>query len=281
MTAREEVVAFGPAGSLIGIVTHPKDRHPDRPAILLISPSLVHRVGPFRLHVKLARYLADLGFLCLRFDFSGVGESLPRQDELPRNKSDIVETIQAVDFLATAFGTRSVITAGICRGAWVGLAAARQNRRISGLLMVDTETLVLSQQQSAIRADLASRGVFQSMRRPSSWRRLLQGRAEYRSRFAMLTSQLRARLRPEAQRKESEEAAVVLETLCARGARLLFLFSPQHRGYEYLQTVFQNRPLPPGMKIEVVPQEGYNFYTQASQRVLMQEAGRFGGQSQT
>jgi hypothetical protein len=48
------------------------------PAVMfvLLNAGAVHRQGPFRLYVHLARRLAALGFSCVRFDQPGIGDSL-------------------------------------------------------------------------------------------------------------------------------------------------------------------------------------------------------------
>src|SRR5690606_23743533 len=74
---RESAVLFGPTRSLVGVVTEPAagSARPDAPAVLILNSGLVHRVGPKRLHVRLARRLAGLGFTCMRIDLSGIGDS--------------------------------------------------------------------------------------------------------------------------------------------------------------------------------------------------------------
>jgi alpha/beta superfamily hydrolase len=77
----EEAVHFGSLGSLIGIVTSAARRNnEDKPGVVLLNPGIVHRVGPGRIYVKIARALAEQGFTVLRFDFSGIGDSSVRLD---------------------------------------------------------------------------------------------------------------------------------------------------------------------------------------------------------
>jgi alpha/beta superfamily hydrolase len=69
-------VLFGRTRSLVGIITDPPEaeRDPQRPAIVCLNAGIIHRVGPHRLYVKMARTLAAMGFVVLRFDFSGIGD---------------------------------------------------------------------------------------------------------------------------------------------------------------------------------------------------------------
>src|SRR5438045_1954876 len=95
---REEAVLFGEFRSLVGIVTEPTTQHPHlaRQAVILLNPGIVHRVGPGRIYVKIARALAKMGFVILRFDLSGIGDSAVRHDNLRFEKSAGRETHEAM-----------------------------------------------------------------------------------------------------------------------------------------------------------------------------------------
>ena len=279
MTAREEVVAFGSSGSLIGIVTHPDRFDAGHPAILLLPANGWPRTGHSRLLVTMSRRLARLGFMCLRFDYSGIGESAPRQDEVPKDRSDILETMEAMDFLETTLGVRRFVAVGFCRGARTCFATAAQDRRISGLGLIQIDVLVTSRQESPVWAEQGSRAVFESLVRPSSWMRLLRGRADYRSRLATIFARVKLKLGRDGRQKESNQVASALALLSARGVGIRFLFSPGHAGHQYLQTILrsQNRfeqPLP-GMRIDTLSQPGHDFHTQEGQRALFQATEDF------
>ena len=68
-------LVFGADRHLVGILTLPSQGDPRPIAFLLINAGVIHRVGPHRINVKLARHLAGLGFASLRFDLSGQGDS--------------------------------------------------------------------------------------------------------------------------------------------------------------------------------------------------------------
>src|SRR5262245_15533151 len=77
----EEPLQFGEGGRLLGILTLPGMRAADertRPVFVFLSAGLLHRVGPYRLHVRLGRELAQMGFGSLRVDVAGIGDSSPR-----------------------------------------------------------------------------------------------------------------------------------------------------------------------------------------------------------
>lgn len=133
----EQVLYFGPEKSLVGIVTHPSEARPGAPAILLLNAGIIHRIGPNRLYVTLARRLADLGFSVLRFDFAGVGDSRTTDDELT-----VVERAQdniraAMDALGTDTGADRFVTMGLCSGAFAGHMAAVAEERVVGCVQLD------------------------------------------------------------------------------------------------------------------------------------------------
>ena len=75
---REQICNFGANNGLFGILTSPDDdaKLADAPVAIILNAGIVHRVGPFRMHVDIARQLAAKGFSTLRMDLSGLGDSL-------------------------------------------------------------------------------------------------------------------------------------------------------------------------------------------------------------
>jgi pimeloyl-ACP methyl ester carboxylesterase len=136
---REKAVTFGKSASLIGIVAEPAPGvdSSGKPAVILLNSGILHRVGSCRLHVRLARALAPAGFTVLRFDYSGIGDSEPRRDQLSFEDSACLETREAMDYLATTKGTTSFVLMGLCSGADMAHQVARVDERVVGLVMLD------------------------------------------------------------------------------------------------------------------------------------------------
>ena len=76
----QRAARFGAYGNLVGIVTPPVGGVPPRGAFVFLNAGVVHRVGPNRIYVTAARRLAARGFLSVRFDLSGLGDSSSRRD---------------------------------------------------------------------------------------------------------------------------------------------------------------------------------------------------------
>lgn len=136
---RERAIRFGSASQLLAIVTEPdaKDRRPDAPGMVLLSSGLLHRVGACRMHVRMARALAEAGYVSIRFDFAGLGDSEPRRDTLPFEKSGVLETQEAMAVLAEKYDVRQFVLAGLCSGADVAFYAAIEDPRVLSIIQLD------------------------------------------------------------------------------------------------------------------------------------------------
>jgi pimeloyl-ACP methyl ester carboxylesterase len=269
MLLNEEAVRFGAGRSLAGVLTHPANFDCARPAILLLNVGLVHRAGPNRLYVKLARRFAELGFLVLRFDFSGIGDSQRRDDAIPQNRAHPLETQEAMDHLEAAWGTRRFLSMGICRGAWASFGAACQDPRLVGLVLINPDTLA-DDRRSAIRDQRRSAAAAGSLARPGMWLRALRDPARYRAEFAMLISHTRARLRRGDRVREAGQVAERVRALAERGVEMLFIFSELDPGRDYIIAILGRLSGTASDRIvqEVIPKATHAFLSLASQRLF-------------
>lgn len=132
----EKPIVFGEAENLFGIVNLPDGNHAPT-AVIMLTAGMLHHVGSFRFHVLLARELEKAGILSLRFDLSGIGESLATGmagDSLARAAR---ETGYAIDWLSAEHDIDNVILFGLCSGADDAWHVARQDERVKGLAMID------------------------------------------------------------------------------------------------------------------------------------------------
>jgi pimeloyl-ACP methyl ester carboxylesterase len=102
---------------------------------VVLNAGFLHHVGPYRLHVDIARSLAAVGCPTLRLDQSGKGESPPRlglssQQSL---KQDIVDATEEL----RRRGVDKVILIGLCSGADDAIEAAVQCEDVVGLVLLD------------------------------------------------------------------------------------------------------------------------------------------------
>jgi pimeloyl-ACP methyl ester carboxylesterase len=137
---KEKTILFGKFKTLVGIVTEPDlPADPARPAVVLSNAGLIHRIGPNRIYVKLARALAERGYTVLRFDLSGVGDSLPRPDHMPVEEFTIDDVIQAMDTLAATVGSQHFVLAGHCAGAYHSFRTAVQDARVRAVVLMNPD----------------------------------------------------------------------------------------------------------------------------------------------
>jgi pimeloyl-ACP methyl ester carboxylesterase len=138
----EQAYLLGPRKSLVGIVTEgaPSEARPDRPTIVVLNAGIIHRVGPSRMNVLLARALAGSGFTVLRFDLSGLGDSEPRPDGLAPIPGGLADIREAIDWLESARGARRVVLVGLCSGANHALLYGGTDPRVAGLVLLDPAT---------------------------------------------------------------------------------------------------------------------------------------------
>lgn len=134
---KESAVQFGKSVKLTGVMTHPETFRDDLPAVIFFNSGVRHHVGCCRMSVRIARELAGKGFLCLRFDLSGIGDSLLRPDGLQYEKSSIEDAKEALEYLARTQGVKQFVFYGLCSGAHLGFKLAQQDPRVVGLIQVD------------------------------------------------------------------------------------------------------------------------------------------------
>ncbi len=133
----DQAVVFGDYEHLVGVFDKPSSCTVPDTAVMMITPGMLHHAGPFRLHVDLARSLSRQAIASLRFDLSGIGESLgvgASGQSLQRAASEIR---QAIDYLEREHAINQVIVFGLCSGADDALFATTLDDRIVGLISLD------------------------------------------------------------------------------------------------------------------------------------------------
>lgn len=132
----ESAIRFGREQQLVGVVDRPDDCAKDL-AVVIPNAGIVHHVGPFRLHVILARALSAIGVTTFRMDLSGVGESdavAGGGKLLERNCRDIQD---GMDYLQRRFGIARFVIAGLCSGADDAHTVAYTDPRVVGVVALD------------------------------------------------------------------------------------------------------------------------------------------------
>jgi hypothetical protein len=135
--ARERIARVGADERVLGIVTLPETPRPGAPALLLMNAGVVHRIGPHRFNVKLARAAAQDGITSIRIDLSGLGDTPNATGASHFGQQAIRDLQAAMDHLEQHHGIRRFVVYGLCSGAVNGYRLALADERIAGLLMFD------------------------------------------------------------------------------------------------------------------------------------------------
>lgn len=273
----EEALCFGRARSLVGVITDPPEekKNADLPAIVFLNAGLIHHVGPNRLYVKLARNLADAGYVVFRFDFSGIGDSDVRNDNLPFEKCAIIETKEAMDYLHALRGIERFVLVGLCSGALNSFRTACHDARAVGAVLINPQGFggqeVLSHIVSRrVARDYWKTGAF----RPEKWLKVIAGKANYRAMLGSLGFQLKGMLGRG--RKVSAKANTVVANfrqLIERNVRLLLIYTEGDIGFDYLEVIFgrelQEWQSAGKLGIEIIPRSDHTTTLLRSQRQLL------------
>jgi Serine aminopeptidase, S33 len=229
----ETALVLGPAQNLVGVLTAPRGA-PKPIAVLLLNAGVVHRIGPHRTSVKIARHLAQQGYTALRFDTSGVGDSRTPRGAAPYARQAVLDITAAMDYLESNYGLKRFALFGICSGANRSYDVAQVDPRVAGIFMFDGyayPTLRMHLLQYALRT------------RKMTLRRLPAALARHTSRaiswsFSSLRrqqpaeSQLTAAMRP-----GREEYAEAMQATVDRGVQVVILFS----GSVFLEYSYANQ----------------------------------------
>jgi len=178
----ERPVFFGGARRLFGILATPPPSatRPGLPPIILLNAGAAHRIGSHRLYVPLARRWAALGFVVLRVDLSGIGDSpVPAggRESLtyPRDWHDDVRA--AMDFLTDATGAQGFIVTGLCSGGDIAFQLGFKERRVAGAIMMNPRTFLVND-LAMVDSYERARWYQRSAARGASWRKLLRGEVD-------------------------------------------------------------------------------------------------------
>jgi pimeloyl-ACP methyl ester carboxylesterase len=250
---KEEALLFGKTRSLVGVMTYPLETAgtDNLPAVVILNAGIMHRVGPNRLHVKIARTLAAMGLVVFRFDFSGVGDSKVREDALPFEKSALAETQEAMDCVNKVTGTERFVLMGMCSGATISFKTAYCDPRVVGAVLINARMHLHGMHGevgSSIRDRTLARhywriALFSSFR-AKNWLKAITGKVEsWEIISKMVTGFEIGRLFSHKKKASSElnHVSAVLNSLSQRGVRLLHICSEGDFSLDYLHVILGDK----------------------------------------
>lgn len=133
---KESSCQFGDHNRLVGIMSAPEAAG-RRVGLVLVSAGLSPKCGPFRLYAELARRLSREGFVTLRFDLGGIGDSGPGDTRDPLEIRTGREIVAALDYLSERSELDGIVLGGLCSGAEDSFRAAELDPRVTGVVLID------------------------------------------------------------------------------------------------------------------------------------------------
>ncbi len=246
----EHARMFGNESELFGIVTEPRREEMRRRAVILLNAGTDNHIGANRVHVTLAREWASRGYVALRMDLAGIGDSDTRSGQ-PDNEvfppAALDDVRAAVNLVRNVYGAADVTLFGMCSGAYHALRAATAELPVNRILMVNPlnyfwkEGMEITDLQLAeviTNPGLYRRRIFSR----AAWQRFFSGRVNvwriakiyiYRPLFAIrsafrdLARRLHIRLRDDLGRE--------LEEIARRGVKIVFVFAAGEAGIDLLK----------------------------------------------
>jgi pimeloyl-ACP methyl ester carboxylesterase len=233
---KESTVLLGKDRSLVGILTENEDenvsKRNDLTGLLFLNAGLIHHVGPNRIYVKIARMLASMGFVVLRFDFSGIGDSGPRKDKLPATESMNDEVRQAMDYLEKLKGIKQFICMGLCDGAAAAAQILAVDHRVKKAILIDPPVPSSPQTELMAHSNYYSK---HALFNPHSWLKFVFMQSNYRNLFGAILMKIKIVLWPN-RSQFCEDSKMVTElrnffrSLRMRNVQLFMVYSTDPEG---------------------------------------------------
>ena len=277
---KEHAFVFGEGQGLVGVITDPPGvpgrRGEGLPGAILLNAGVIHRVGPSRLYVHLARELAAIGCVAARFDHSGIGDSSTRRDDAPFEVSSIQEARAAMDWMQESRGIDRFVLIGLCSGAVTAFDAAGVDARVAGVVMINPQGF---DQNPEWNSYIASRGDARrywtrSLFSATSWWNALTGRVDYKRLAGVLWRQASG----PGHAREVVSSIVTrvgaeLQKLMDRKVRTLLVCSEGDDGIEYMNVILQQdvRTMSAAthLSVEILPGADHSLTLLGSQRQVV------------
>ena len=283
----ERPVSFGPEKILFGIVTEPRQGEIRRRAVVLLNAGADYHIGVNRMHVTLARDWASRGYVALRMDLAGLGDSGTRsgqQDNQVFPTAALDDIRAAVELLRSSYGAVDITLFGLCSGAYHALRAAAAGVPVNRILMVNPQNYFWKEGMTLDDLQLAEvvhnpRLYPRRMLSGVAWKRLLGGKVNvlriakiyfYRPLLA-LESSLRDMARGLRIRLPND-LGWELEEIYKRGVRVVFVFASGEPGIDLLKLEGGSsvKRLGDYFRIHIV-EGGDHVFSQSGPRAIMKK----------
>lgn len=168
----ESVLVIGaPGAELVGVLSRPADAARTKPVgVVIVVGGPQTRVGSHRQFTIMARALAAAGHACLRFDYTGMGDSPGPRPDFEKAGPDIGRACDAL--LAQVPGCQRIALWGLCDGATAAIFYAQQDPRIAAVIAANPwARSEATRAQTIVTEHYGSR-----LRSGEFWKKLLTGK---------------------------------------------------------------------------------------------------------
>jgi alpha-beta hydrolase superfamily lysophospholipase len=283
----ERPVKFGSEAKLFGIVTEPRQDEHRRRAVIFVNAGADYHIATGRMYVSLARAWAQRGYVVLRMDLAGLGDSGRRPDR-PDNEvfppGAIDDIRAATNFMRDRYRAGDVTVAGLCSGAYHALQAAANAVPMNRILLVNPETFWW--RQGTALEDIHPAQVVQTgsvykqrLRSWQHWKKLLTGKADVgriaRRVMLRLTLSLTVAVREFLRRLNihlSNDLGWELQRIAERGIHTIMVFSHGEPGIDLLrmQAGSTVRRLGDRFRMHIIDNADHTFSRSASRAELQE-----------
>lgn len=170
----ESVLVIGaPGAELVGVLARPADAAQTKPVgVVIVVGGPQTRVGSHRQFTIMARALAAAGHACLRFDYTGMGDSPGPWPDFEKAGPDIGRACDAL--LAEVPGCQRIALWGLCDGATAAIFYAQKDPRIAAVIAANPWA-----RSEATRAQaIVSEHYGSRLRSGEFWKKLLTGKVD-------------------------------------------------------------------------------------------------------
>jgi alpha-beta hydrolase superfamily lysophospholipase len=246
----ERPVFIASPAMLFGIVTEPRQDERRRRGVILLNTGADYHIGANRMHVSFARRWARLGYVVLRLDLGGLGDSSTRDecdDDEVFPPAALEEIRLAIDFLQTRYGVNDMTIGGICSGAYHALRAAVAKLPINQILMINPQNFFWKKGMRIDELQLAEvvRNPATYLRRLFSrdaWGKLLAGKVSlvkvarvYAERSVLAVDSTVRELARRMRIRLPHDLGLELEEIAELGVRIVFVFARGEAGISLLK----------------------------------------------
>ena len=222
---REPIDFENDGNRLYGMIHHPVENTADRPAIILLSAGLKNRIGYGRLYVSLADFLAEQGFLTLRYDYHGCGDSDGRLSptgayhELHADINGFIQTglfagdtLRAIEFLKEKNRCSKFVLCGLCGGSNSSLYTSVLDKNIISIIMINFPITIDSKLARTKSKDSMNLWMVEFLYKsylikffqPGAWLRFLTFKSDYKSIIKVFKTKI-FKKNPEPEKKSSAD----------------------------------------------------------------------------